>query len=96
MASASLVWFNKEALKETTQNMRLGNLTPPVHSQIDITDGTNPKTLYPDTDWVEIGSGDYENVELSPTQLQKLGDAAEQDAETNLYAIHYVKWLRIS
>jgi hypothetical protein len=95
--ASTLVYYNQEEIQETTEGMRLGKLTPPTHSQIDITDGSLPNDIYPQTEWIKIGEGVYSNVELTEQQAQYLGleEGQDWDRDEGLGSVPYTKWLRI-
>jgi hypothetical protein len=66
MSSKPLINIGKEFSEEVRTDITLGKIVPPIGAKLTYVNGTNPNTIYPDTEWLktaEYTAGSYTCVD---------------------------------
>jgi hypothetical protein len=93
---ASFIKTNQEEIEANRTDIRLGHGAPPVNTQIDLLSSTeDPNTLYPETQWIKVDEGTYENVSVNTLTAPTLGITLPSGMSSTLISVPYFKWLRI-
>jgi hypothetical protein len=72
---ASLIISNQELISGNRMDIKLGNLTPPMYSTLDVPENQDPNLTYPNTTWIKVNDEIHFELNL-PVEGGEPGEVA--------------------